>query len=116
MSKNDSFKSDIYHNSRLFKITPLIGKPVICTFFLGMYNPDHPTVTDTQGYARPQTHSNLPQQAPTRLSGRGSRSQNYHGGYSQQQYYGYHKTHGSEGYPVTAGQAGYQGYHGDHGM
>ncbi|XP_030758189.1 homeotic protein proboscipedia-like [Sitophilus oryzae] len=72
----------------------------------GMYNPDHATVNDTQGYTRTQGHNNMSR------SSRGSRSQNYHQGYTQQQYYAYTKAHGAEGYPGASVQNSYgQGYH-----
>ncbi|XP_076266570.1 homeobox proposcipedia isoform X2 [Rhynchophorus ferrugineus] len=77
----------------------------------GMYNPEHTTVTDTQGYTRSQGHNSMSR------SSRASRSQNYHQGYAQQQYYTYNKTHGNDNYSIASVQNNYaQGYHSsDHG-
>ncbi|XP_066150508.1 homeotic protein proboscipedia isoform X3 [Euwallacea fornicatus] len=71
----------------------------------GMYNPDHPSVTDNPSYNRTQAHGNLPR------SNRNARNQNYYPQQHAAYGYGYNK-HGSENYPAAAGQASYgQNYH-----
>ncbi|ENN81233.1 hypothetical protein YQE_02372, partial [Dendroctonus ponderosae] len=81
----------------------------------GMYNPDHPTVTDNPPYNRSQAHA-----GSMSRSSRTMRGQNFHQNYAQQHAaynYGYSKNIGSENYPVAAGQVNYsQSYpHSEHG-
>lgn len=75
-----------------------------------MYNPDHPTVNESQGYHRGQSHQNNLAHSG-RIHGRSR--QGYHQNYSNHQQYYYSKNQsGGESYPVV--QNNYQGYHGEH--
>ncbi|KAG5881941.1 hypothetical protein JTB14_027734 [Gonioctena quinquepunctata] len=76
-----------------------------------MYNPDHPTVNDTQPYHR-QNHANsLGQGSTGRISSRG-RQATYHPGYTNHQQYYYKNQTSGDTYGIAQGTYG-QGYAGE---